>query len=527
MDLTYNTRLMSARILQSTFVIGLMTLVSRISGLVRDNIFAQIMGSTMVADVFFVAFRIPNFFRRLFGEGAFSAAFVPVFADYDVNHSADDGRRFLALVSGRLMLILLLVTFLGVIFAPALLNVIAPGFHRKPEQFALAVDVTRIMFPYLFFISLVALSAGILNTKGRFAAPAFTPVILNVCMIIAAWFFASMFSSATYAIALGVLIAGFLQLVFQLPFLLQVNALVRPRLKKNELDQLADDGARQVYRLTLPALFGVSIAQINMLVNTALATLLATGSVSWLYYSDRLMEFPVGVFGIALATAVLPKLSKDHASDNMTEFAITLDWICRWVFLVSIPAMVALIVLGESLVTTIYHYRAFTDADVTHVYHSLVAFALGIVPIILVKVLAPGFYAQKNTKTPVKIGVIAMIVNIVFSLILFRSMAHVGLALSTSIAALVNASALFVILKRQQTYIAQPGWLRLFVQIGVASAAMALLLIWLTPGLSFWLEASAWTRIYRLMLLVLCGGICYGLSLFILGLRPNHLLLKK
>lgn len=524
MNLAYNTRLMSAKILQSTFVIGVMTLVSRISGLVRDNIFAQIMGSTMVADVFFVAFRIPNFFRRLFGEGAFSAAFVPVFSDYDVNHSAEDGRRFLALVSGRLILILLFVTLVGVIFAPALLKLIAPGFHNNPEQFALAVDVTRIMFPYLFFISLVALSAGILNTKGRFAGPAFTPVILNICMIIAAWFFASMFSYATYAIAISVLVAGFLQLLFQLPFLFKVNALVRPRLRKAKLDELADDGARQVYRLTLPALFGVSIAQINLLVNTALATLLATGSVSWLYYSDRLMEFPVGVFGIALATAVLPKLSKDHASDNAAEFASTLDWSCRLVFLVSVPAMLALIVMGESLVTMIYHYRAFTDADVGHVYRSLVAFALGIIPIILVKVLAPGFYAQKNTKTPVKIGVVAMLVNIVFSLILFRFMAHVGLALSTSIAALVNATALFVILKRQQIFIVQPGWFRFLAQVSIAGVMMVLCLTWLTPPLNYWLEASAWTRFINVMLLVLCGGFCYGLSLLILGLRAKQLL---
>ncbi len=504
-----------------------MTLVSRISGLVRDNIFAQIMGSTMVADVFFVAFRIPNFFRRLFGEGAFSAAFVPVFSEYDINHSAEDGRRFLALVSGRLMLILLLVTIAGVLFAPVLLNLIAPGFNENPEQFALAVDVTRIMFPYLFFISLVALSAGILNTKGRFAVPAFTPVILNLCMITGAWFFASRYQYATYPIAISVLIAGFLQLLFQLPFLTQVKSLVKPRVRSIEGDDLANNGAKRVYHLTLPALFGVSIAQINLLVNTALATLLATGSVSWLYYSDRLMEFPVGVFGIALATAILPKLSKDHASQSASEFAVTLDWGCRWVFLIAVPAMLGLIVLGEAMVTAIYHYRAFTDADVDFVYRSLVAFALGLVPIILVKVLAPGFYAQKNTKTPVKIGVLAMLVNIVFSLLLFRPMAHVGLALSTSIAALVNAGALFIILKQENTFVIQPGWLWFLIQIGIASAFMVLCLLWLVPGLAFWLEANAWTRFFRLMWLVLCGGFCYGLALLVLGMRPRHLLLNS
>ncbi len=518
---------MSSKILKSTFVIGLMTLVSRISGLVRDNIFAQIMGSQMVADVFFVAFRIPNFFRRLFGEGAFSAAFVPVFAEYDVNHSAEDGRRFLALISGRLMLILVAVTVAGVVFAPALISLIAPGFRKDPATFALAVDVTRIMFPYLFFISLVALSAGILNTKGRFAVPAFTPVILNICMICGAWFFASRYSYATYAIAISVFVAGFLQLLFQLPFLYKAGGLSVPRIRKQTGDELAAEGVTRVYKLTLPALFGVSIAQINLLINTAIATLLATGSVSWLYYSDRLMEFPVGVFGIALATAILPKLSKDHAAQSLNEFSITLDWGCRWVFLISLPAMLALIVLGKPIITAIYHYGRFTDADVTSVYMSLVAFSAGLIPIILVKVLAPGFYAQKNTKTPVKIGVIAMLVNIVFSLLLFKPMAHVGLALATSIAALVNASALFFVLKHDKTFLVQAGWGRFALQTGLASAVMTLVLWWWVPPLEYWLQAGVWSRFYLLLLLVVSGVFCYGSSLFVLGLRPRHMLLKN
>ncbi len=504
-----------------------MTLLSRISGLVRDNIFAQVMGSQMIADVFFVAFRIPNFFRRLFGEGAFSAAFVPVYSEFDLKHSKHEGQRFIALVSGRLMLILLVVTILGVVFAPALLTIIAPGFRKDPVAFALAIDVTRLMFPYLFFISLVALSAGILNTKGRFAVPAFTPIILNVCLIIGAWFFASKFSYAIYAIALSVLVAGLLQLLFQLPFLFKLGSLVRPRIVKKKDDTVADDGAKQVYHLTLPALFGVSIAQINLLINTALATLLTTGSVAWLYYSDRLMEFPVGVFGIALATAILPSLAKDYAKQSTAAFSRTLDWGCRWVVLISVPAMLALIVLGEAMVTTIYHYGKFTDTDVTRVYHSLIAFAFGLLPIILVKVLAPGFYAQKNTKTPVKIGVIAVLVNIVFSLLLFKPLAHVGLALSTSIAAVVNAGLLFIALRREGTYISHAGWWKFFVQIFLSSTAMVGILFWLTPSSQYWLDADVWGRFFSLMMLVLCGGFCYGLSLLLLGLRPRHLLLKK
>ncbi|MEE9447426.1 MAG: murein biosynthesis integral membrane protein MurJ [Arenicellales bacterium] len=484
------------------------------------------MGSQMVADVFFVAFRIPNFFRRLFGEGAFSAAFVPVFSEMEINHTPDEARRFLALVTGRLMLILLGVTIVGVVFAPALVSVIAPGFKDQPDAFNLAVDVTRIMFPYLFFISLVALSAGIMNTRGRFAIPAFTPVILNLCLIFGAWFFASRYAHATYALAFSVIAAGFLQLLFQLPFLYKEQALPRPRLTAGADDAAAEAGAKRVYQLILPALFGVSVAQINLLINTLLASFLVTGSISWLYYSDRLMEFPVGVFGIALATAILPKLSKDHASKSGAGFSLTLDWACRWVMLIAVPAMLALIILGEPIVTSIYHYGKFTDADVSSVYHSLVAFSFGLVPIILVKVLAPGFYAQKNTKTPVRIGMVAMGVNILFSLILFKPMAHVGLALSTSIAALVNAGALFYMLRKDKTFLLQAGWLRFIFQVVLASAAMVACLLWLNPELKFWLDAPVMTRFWRLLVLVISGGVCYGSVLFITGLRPKQLLLK-
>jgi putative peptidoglycan lipid II flippase len=379
----------------------------------------------------------------------------------------------------------------------------------------------------LFFISLVALSAGILNTKGQFAIPAFTPVILNICMISGAWFFASRYEHATYAIAISVFIAGLMQLLFQLPFLYKAGVLPRPRLRKRAGDELAAESVMRVYRLTLPALFGVSIAQINMLINTALATLLTTGSLAWLYYSDRLMEFPVGVFGIALATAILPKLSKDYVAHSRSSFSATLDWGCRWVFMIAMPSMMALIVLGEPIITAIYHYGKFTDSDVTRVYLSLVAFVVGLAPIILVKVLAPGFYAMKNTKTPVKIGVAAMLVNIVFSLILFKPLAHVGLALATSIAALVNASALFIILRRQKIFIIQPGWFRFGVQIALAGAFMSLVLWWWVPPLEFWLQAGVWDRFYNLARLVVGGGVSYILALLLLGLRPRHMLMEK
>ncbi|MFT5259516.1 MAG: putative peptidoglycan lipid II flippase [Saprospiraceae bacterium] len=513
---------MSEKILKSTFVIGLMTLVSRISGLVRDNLFAQFLGSGLVADVFFVAFRLPNFFRRLFGEGAFSAAFVPVYSDMAVNRSELEARQFLALVTGRLICCLLVVCALGVWGAPWLVSVIAPGFSSDLEKFDLAVSYTRIMFPYLFFISLVALSAGMLNTKGRFAVAAFTPVILNLCLIAGIWFFVRGTTSETNAVAWSVIAAGILQLIFQLPFLAKERCLVRPRVQAKPDEVEANAASKKVYQLMLPALFGVSIAQINLLVNTLLASLLVSGSISWLYYSDRLMEFPVGVFGIALATAILPKLSKDHANSSPEAFSLTLDWACRLVVLIAVPAMAALIVLGEAMITTLYFYGKFNVADVDSVYRSLVAFSLGIVPIIMIKVLAPGFYAKKNTRTPVRIGVIAMGVNILFALLLFKPMMHVGLALSTSIAALVNASLLFILLKKENTFKVGKGWPILVGRVLASALLMTTLLWWTRGALPSWLDAGAWERIIRLCGLVMLGGGAYAVSLLVLGARPHQ-----
>lgn len=513
---------MSNRILQSTAVIGSMTFVSRISGLVRDNLFARFLGSEVVADVFFVAFRLPNFFRRLFGEGAFSVAFVPVFAEVSMHQSTSQTRRFLELVAGRLILCLLVVCIAGVIATPWLVTIIAPGFRADPQKFALAIEFTRIMFPYLFFISLVALSAAMLNTKNRFAVAAFTPVILNICLIGGVWFFMQAHTELNNALAWSVIVAGALQLAFQIPFLASVNCLVFPRIIAREEDGLANIASKRVYKLMLPALFGVSIAQINLLINTLLASLLVSGSISWLYYSDRLMEFPVGVFGIALATAILPKLSRDHASESSQAYGLTLDWACKWVLLIAMPAMVALIVLGEALATTLYHYGKFNEHDVTMVYHSLVAFSLGIVPIVLIKVLAPGFYAKKNTKTPVKIGVIAMGVNVVFALLLFKTMMHVGLALSTSIAALVNATLLFVLLLKDNTYLISPGWSVLFVRVGFAVVCMAVILFIARGDLASWLDADVWERILRMFGLVILGGATYLVALLVSGARPKH-----
>ena len=514
---------MPAKIIQSASVVGAMTFLSRLSGLLRDVVFAHLLGDRAAADVFFVALRIPNFFRRIFGEGAFSMAFVPVFTDYRMQKSASDNQRFLQLLLGRFGLILLLVSIIGVLAAPLLVALIAPGFLQEPDKYQLAVSATRITFPYIFFISLVAMAAGMLNTCGRFAAPAATPILLNVCLIGAAWWLVPMFSDAPIALAVGVALAGLLQWLFQIPFLRREKLTIRPRVVSTPQDAVAVAGVMQVFRLTVPAILGVSVAQVNILINTLLASFLVTGSISWLYYSDRLMEFPVGVFGIALATAILPNLSRTRAAggdDRFNEkFSQTIDWAARWVCLICIPATAGLIALAGPLVATIYFHGGFSENGVYMASASLVAFAIGLTAIVLVKIFAPGFYAHKNTKTPVRIAMISMAANIIFCLILVWPLQHVGLALATSLAAYLNAALLYLALKKTQVYRPQPGWGIFLLRVGSAAAGMGLLLGWGSGDTAEWLGRSEWRRAMELIGWVGCGGGLYFAALWAMGLR--------
>ena len=454
---------MPAKILKSVSVIGAMTLLSRVTGLIRDVLFANLLGDKAVADVFLVAFRVPNFFRRIFAEGAFSAAFVPVFTEYRLQQDDVETTRFLELLLGRFSLILIVFSALGVVFAPQLVGILAPGFLDTPEQFDLTVAATRLTFPYLFFISLVAASAGMLNTCGRFAAPAATPVLLNLSLIFAVFVLVPEFEASPIGLSVGVLLAGVIQLLFQFPFLKREKLLVRPRVITTQSDTVGNQGVKKVFNLILPAIFGVSVAQVNVLINTLLASFMAAGSISWLYYSDRLMEFPVGVFGIALSTAILPSLSKKHTTQSSKAFSDTLDWACRWVMLICLPATIGLIVLAEPMITTIYFHGNFTENGVLMSARSLVAFSIGLTAIVMVKVLAPGFYARQNTRFPVKIGAYAVGVNIALSLALFYPMAHVGLAVATSVAAFVNASLLFWGLHKEKVFQPRSGWFIFFV----------------------------------------------------------------
>lgn len=505
-------------LLRSSMVVGIMTLLSRVLGLVRDVVVAGYFGASGSADAFFVAFKIPNFMRRLFAEGAFSQAFVPVLSEYRSQRDLAAVQQLVHHVAGALGSVLVLVTVAGVIGAPLLAALFAPGFYvAGGEKFALAADMLRITFPYLLLISLTAFCGAILNSYGRFAVPAFTPVLLNLCLIGSAIWLSPLLETPVMALAWGVLMAGAVQLLFQLPFLAQQSLLPVPR------PNFRDEGVRRILKLMLPALFGVSVAQINLLLDTVLASFLQTGSVSWLYYSDRLSELPLGVFGIAIATVILPSLSRNHAGQDPQRFARTLDWAIRMVLLIGLPAALALAVLAEPMIATLFHYGAMTDFDVQMSAFSLQAYAFGLLAFMLIKVLAPGYFSRQDTSTPVKIAVKAMLANMVFNLILVWPLDHAGLALATSLSAFMNAGWLLHGLIREGVFRWQPGWGLMLMRLVLSAGAMVTVLLSIQTQLGNWLEAGLWDRVQWMSLLVLAGGGTYLLMLILLGLRPRHL----
>ncbi|KUJ72653.1 murein biosynthesis protein MurJ [Thiomicrospira sp. WB1] len=489
-----------------------MTMISRVLGFVRDMVIARLFGATAGADAFFVAFKIPNFFRRLFAEGAFSQAFVPVLADTKENRGKAAVKALVDALFLRLGGVLLLLTAFGVFGSGLWMLVFAPGFADDPEKFALATDMLAITFPYLLLISLVAFSSAIMNTYNQFAVPAFTPVWLNAVLIGFAIWVSPYLEVPVMALAWGVLAAGVLQLLFHVPFLIRLGLLPRPRAK-------SDPGVSEVKRLMLPALFGVSVAQINLLVDTILASFLVTGSVSWLYYSDRLMEFPLGVFGVALATVVLPGLSKKAANADWVGFQQDLDFALRLVFLIGVPAMLGLLLLAEPMVTTLFYYGAFTQQDVSMAGASLMAYSLGLVGFILVKVLAPAFYARKDMKTPVRIAVVALLANVVLNLALIGPLAHVGLALATSLSAFVNAGLLAWFLWQRQVYRPLAGWRKLVMQGGLANLTWVAMILYWAPDSDQWLMMSGWERVGLLSLMVVAVLGVYALVLTATGFR--------
>ena len=508
---------MSLGLLKSTVVVSAMTTLSRILGLVRDIVIARYFGAGLGMDAFIVAFRIPNFLRRLFAEGSFSQAFVPVLTEYKETRSTEEMRALVDQTTAVLGLTLLAVTAIGVVAAPLLVLVFAPGFAGEGDKQQLAAQMLRITFPYIFFISLTALAGGILNTFRKFAVPAFTPVLLNLSMIFTAVWLAPRLPEPIIALAWGVFLAGVAQLLFQWPFVLRLGLLPRPSLSSDR------SGVRRIFKLMIPALFAVSVTQINLLVDTLVASFLVTGSISWLYYSDRLVEFPLGVFGIALATVIMPNLSAEHARGSPESYSRTLDWALRWVFLISLPAACGLAALAAPALSTLFQYEQFTAHDVTMASRSLVAYCLGLPAFVLVKVLASGFFARQDTRTPVRAGVIAMLCNIGLVLALVLPLAHAGLALATSLAAYINAGILFRRLRLRSGLDLQPGWGRFLLQVGAAVFAMSLLLGLATPALESWTDWGVRQRVLQLVFWIMAGVACYFAVLRLFGLRVTQM----
>ena len=500
-------------LLKTLATVSSMTLLSRILGFVRDALVARVFGAGLATDAFFVAFKIPNFLRRLFAEGAFSQAFVPILAEYKNKRGEAELRDLIDYVSGVLALALAVVTAIGVIAAPVIIYISAPGFAAATDKFNLTVDLLRITFPYILFISLTAFAGGILNTYGRFAVPAFTPVLLNLSFIVFTLWLVPYFEPPVKALAWAVFAGGVLQLAFQAPYLMRLKLL--PRFKLN----LKHEGVRRVTRQMVPALFGVSVGQISLLLNVIFASFLVTGSVSWLFYADRLMEFPAGMLGSALGTILLPSLSKHYASDSTVEYSALLDWGLRLTFMLAVPAAVALAVLSMPLIATLFKYGAFTAADAYATRAALMAYSVGLLGLILVKVLAPGFYARQDIRTPVRIAIITLIVTQLMNLAFVLPLQHAGLALATGLGACINATLLYRGLRGRGIYTPQPGWLAFLLKLAIAVYAMGSVL-WLAAGpAELWLNADWTVRLLRLAWLVPLGAATYFASLWLLGFR--------
>jgi len=495
-----------------------MTMLSRVTGLIREFLIARAFGASVYTDAFFIAFRIPNLLRRLFAEGAFSQAFVPILAEYKNQKGELATRALTDHVATVLIWALLATTVAGILAAPAVVYAVASGFAGDPEAFGLSVMMTRIMFPYILFMSFVALAGGILNTWREFRIPAFTPVLLNVSFIAGALLLAPHLEQPIYALAIAVFVGGVLQVALQIPALRKIGML--PRLGLNPLLALRDPGVRRVLKQMLPATFAVSVAQISLIINTNIATHLADGSVSWLSYADRLMELPTGLLGVALGTILLPSLSKAHAAGDLKEYSALLDWGMRLTFLLAIPAAVAMAVLSEPITTTLFHYGRFDAQSVTMTARALMAYGVGLMGLILVKILAPGFYAKQDIRTPVKIAVGVLITTQLMNVIFVPWIAHAGLALSIGLGATLNAVLLFWILKRRGIYQPTPGWMLFLTRLSGASFLLAGVGMWIA-GQFDWiaLQSAPLMRVAVLLMVVVACSVSYFGALLLMGFR--------
>jgi putative peptidoglycan lipid II flippase len=502
-------------LLRTLATVSSLTMVSRVLGYVRDFFIARVFGAGLATDAFFVAFRIPNLLRRLFAEGAFAQAFVPILAEYKNRSSIEDTKSLIDAISTLLLLALVLAAALGIAAAPLIVYATAPGWADEPDKFALAVSLLRITFPYIAFISLVALSAGILNNWNRFSVPAITPALLNVSFIVGAAFFAEHFDPPVLVLGWAVFVGGALQLLFQVPFLAKLGLLPRWRI------DLSHPGLRRVLLLMAPAAFGVSVSQVSQFINQIFASFLQTGSISWLYYAERLMELPNGLLGVAVGTILLPSLSKFYATRNSLEYNRLLDWGLRAAVLLAVPSAVALAVLALPLIAMLFQYGRFSVDDAWMTRQALLAYSIGLVGMVLVKILAPAFFARQNVATPVKFGIAALIATQFLNLVFIVPLRHAGLALAIALGVSLNAALLYFELRKRAIYTPQPGWPVFILKVLAAVTFMAIVLFTTMGEPAWWLDAPWQRKVPAVIGLVFLGAAAYAACLLMLGLRPR------
>ncbi len=505
-------------LLKTLATISGLTMLSRITGLIREFLIARAFGASVYTDAFFVAFRIPNLLRRLFAEGAFSQAFVPILAEYRNRRGEEAARDMVDHVASALLWVLLVTCVVGIVAAPLVVYAIATGLKSNPDAFTAAIWMTRVMFPYILFMSLVAIAGGILNTWREFKIPAFTPVLLNLSFIFAALFLAPRLEQPVYALAIAVFIGGVLQLAIQIPALMKIGML--PRISLNPFTPFRNYAVQRVLRQMLPATFAVSVAQISLMINTNIASRLDQGSVSWLSYADRLMEFPSALLGVALGTILLPSLSKANADEDAAEYSSLLDWGLRLTFLLALPAAVMMLTISTPMTTVLFHYGRFGEHDVDMTGNAVIAYGIGLIGLILVRILAPGFYAKQDIKTPVKIAVGVLIVTQLMNLLFVPLIDHAGLALAIGLGACINAAFLFWGLRRRGIYTPQQGWQFFFVKIMGALFILAGVALWVSDYFDWIaLQSQPWQRVGALCVLMLACGVAYFGALFLMGFR--------
>jgi putative peptidoglycan lipid II flippase len=507
---------------RSTFIVSAMTMLSRVLGLVRDMVLLNVFGAGKDFDTFVVAFRIPNFFRRLFAEGAFSQAFIPLLTEYKTTKLHAEVQILISRVFGCLLMVMSLLTLISMIIAPVILYVYAPGFHSDPAKFDLAVDMFRLTIPYLMFMSLTAFASSILNSYGSFASPAFSPVLLNVAMIAGAWWLTPYMAEPIMALGWAVVAAGVLQLAIQIPELWKKKLLIPPKV------DFKHEGVDRILKLMLPALFGVSVTQINLLLNTIWASFMQDGSVSWLYSAERMTELPLGLIGVAIGTVILPSLSVSKAEQDQAKFRRMLDWAARVIVLVGVPASIALFMLSTPIIQALFQHGAFDARDTQMTALALQCMSGGVLAFMLIKVFAPGFYAIQDTKTPVRVGLMAVAANAILNIIfigIFKLInwqaEHMALAIASSGSALVNAGMLYFYLHKKDIFRFGAHWKKLFIQFAIANIAM-IAALWCALN---WYDGSVsqWIRILEVVGLCLVGVIAYAVALLASGFRPRHL----